>query len=88
MSTFDFMKQNQHKFATSRLSRYRNKAMGLPDDVLLERVATGSATKGREMMEECSKQAIQQRWNDSIAKETGIQSYNELRNTLKREKQS
>jgi hypothetical protein len=88
MSTFDFMKKNQHKFAGNRFSRYRNKAMGLADDVLLERVVTGSATKGREMMKECTKQAVQEKWNDTIAKETSIRSYDELRDTLKKEKQS
>ena len=35
MSTFDFMKQNQDKFATSRVSRYRNKARGIPDEIFL-----------------------------------------------------
>jgi hypothetical protein len=88
MSTFDFMKQNQHKFASNRISRYRNKARGLADDVLLQRVMTGSATKGREMMEECTKQAVQEKWNNTITKETGIQSYDEFRDTLKKEKQS
>jgi hypothetical protein len=88
MSTFDFMKQNQHKFASNRFSRYRNKAVGVSDDVLFKRVATGPGTKGREMMKECTKQAVQERWNNTITKETGIQSYDELRDTLKKEKQS
>ena len=81
MSTFDFMKQNQEKFATQSAARH----LGLP---LMQRVQTGSATKGREMMEEHTKQAVQKMWNDIVTKETGFQDYNELRDALKKEKQS
>ena len=86
MSTFDFMKQNKDKFTTSRFSRYRNKAQGIPEKFVLERVAMGSATKGRGMMEECTKQALQKKWNDTVTKETGFQDYNEFREALKKEK--
>ena len=86
MSTFDFMKQNKHKFATSRASRYRKKDMG--GEFVTDRVMTGSATKGRDMMEECTKQVLQKEWNDTIAKETGLQDYNEFKEALKKEKQS
>ena len=88
MSTFDFMKQYQDKFATSRVSRYRNKACGIPEEIVCDHVVTGSATKGRDMMEECTKQALQKRWNETIAKETGFQDYNEFREAFKKDKQS
>ena len=85
MSTFDFMKQNKDKFATSRASRYRKKDMG--EEFVTDRVVTGSATKGREMMDECTKQALQRKWNETITKETGLQDYNEFKEALKKEKQ-
>ena len=86
MSTFDFMKQNQEKFATHSSSSSLNKALGVTEVVLLQRVQTGSATKGREMMEEHTKQAVQKMWNDIVTKETGFQDYEELRNALKKGK--
>ncbi|CAB4011112.1 sulfotransferase domain-containing [Paramuricea clavata] len=89
MSTFDFMKQSREKFACNLLSSYRNKAMGIPEAVRLQRVATGSATKGREMMDEGTKQAVQKMWDETnVTKETGFQDYSEFRDGLKREKQS
>ena len=88
MSTFDFMKQNQDKFATSRISRYRNKARGIPEEIVSDRVVTGSAVKGRNMMEECTQQDVQKQWNETITKETGFQDYNKFGEALKKEKQS
>jgi hypothetical protein len=88
MSTFDFMKQNQDKFASNRVSSYRNKAVGIPEGVKLQRVATGSATKGREIMDEGTKQAVQKMWNEIVTKETGFQDYSDFREALKKEKQS
>jgi hypothetical protein len=88
MSTFDFMKQNRDKFSTNLVSSYRNKAMGIPEGVVSQRVATGSATKGREMMDEGTKQAVQKMWNETVTKETGFQDYSEFRDGLKKEKQS
>lgn len=83
-SSFDFMKQNQKKFETNRVSKYRNRALGLPEENILPRVVTGSATKGREMMSESTKQAVQQLWTDTVTKELGFQDYNELRDCLKK----
>ena len=80
MSIFDFMKRNQEKFATHASSETLGK-------VLLQRVQTGSATKGREMMEEHTKQAVQEMWNDIVTRETGFKNYEELRDALKKEKQ-
>ena len=88
MSTFDFMKQNQEKFATHSATSDSNKVLGIATAVPLQRVQTGSATKGREMMEEHTKQAVQKMWNDIVTKEIGFQNYTELRNALKKEKQS
>jgi hypothetical protein len=88
MSTFDFMKQSRDKFASNHFSSHRNKAMGIPEGVVCQRVATGSATKGREMMDEGTKQAVQNMWNETVTKEAGFQDYSEFRNGLKKEKQS
>ena len=88
MSTFDFMKQNQDKFATNLVSSYRNKALGMPEETRLQRVVTGPATKGREIMDECTKEAIQKMWNETLTEETGFQDYSEFRDGLKKEKQS
>jgi Ca2+-binding EF-hand superfamily protein len=88
MSTFDFMKQNRDKFSTNLVSSYRNKAMGIPEGVVSQRVVTGSATKGREIMDEGTKQAVQKMWNETVTKETGFQDYSEFRDGLKKVKQS
>ena len=88
MSQFEFMKQHQGKFASNRVSSYRNKAVGLPEQILRQRVVTGSATKGREAMKESTRQAVQDMWNEIVTKEIGFRDYNEFREALKREKRS
>ena len=87
MSSFDFMKQNGDKFAGHRVSR-RNKAVHVPEDHRLKRVNTGSATKGREMMDECTKQAVQKMWSEIVTKKLDFQDYNAFREALKKERQS
>ena len=83
MSKFEFMKQHQQKFSSNRIASYRNKAVGLPDEARFRRVVTGSATKGREAMEESMRQAVQDMWNKTVTKETGFRYYNELRDAFK-----
>ena len=84
MSAFNFMKQHQEKFASHLTSVSRNRAMGFPEEIRLQRVATGSATKALEMMEDCTKQRIQKMWTDTISKEFGFQDYNEFREAWKK----
>ena len=52
------MKQNQDKFAGHRVA-VRNKAMDVADDCRFQSVRMESATKDREVMDECTKQAVQ-----------------------------
>ena len=86
MSSFEFMKENERKFSDVRFARYRNKDFGVGDNVFGSKVATGSATKGREWMDDKTKELIQQRWKETVGKQTGFQDYNELRNAFKLEK--
>ena len=83
MSRFDFMKENQEKFASHRTSQSRNRSLGLPEATRLQRIHTGSATKGREVMDDCTKEAIQKMWTEIITKELGFQDYDEFRHILK-----
>ena len=85
MSRFEFMKKHQKKFATHGVSKNRNKAAGLNEGIVHQRVNTGSATKGREAMEESTKQAVQDMWNEIVTKGIGFRDYNEFRDALKRE---
>ena len=85
MSRFEFMKQHQQKFATQRASRNRRKPVGLHKGIVLQRVNTGSATKGREAMDESTKQAVQDMWDQIVTKEIGLRDYNEFRDVLKME---
>ena len=86
MSRFDFMKKNQDKFSASHLvSLSRNKSMELPEDTRLNRIHTGSATKGRKVMDDCTKEAIQRTWTEIITKELGFIDYEEFRHGLKTE---
>ena len=84
MSSFQFMKQNRDKFAGHRMA-VQNKAMDVADDYRLQRVHTGSATKGREVMDECTKQAVQNKWNEIVTTKLGFQDYNAFRDALKKE---
>ena len=83
MSRFDFMKENQKKFASHRTSQSRNRSLGLPEATRLQRIHTGSATKGRDVMDDCAKEAIRKMWTEIITKELGFQDYDELRYILK-----
>ena len=79
MSSFEFMKQHVGKFSDATLIRCRKNACGIPDGAFLSKVVTGSATKGREMMDDITKNKIQEQWLEVVAKETGFQDYSELR---------
>ena len=86
MSSFEFMKENQKKFSDMRIARYQNVACGLPLDVVPNKVVTGSASKGRELMDDKTKEIIQGKWLEVVAKQTGFQNYNELRSAFHNEK--
>ena len=75
MSSFDFMRQNREKYACHYVSRHRFKAMGLPQDKLLQRVGTASATKGRESMEDRTEKAVKKMWTDKITNVIGFAGY-------------
>ena len=84
MSSFEFMKANQKKFSDMRIARYRNVACGVPHDAVPNKVVTGSASKGRELMDDKTKEIIQGKWLEVVAKQTGFQDYNELRSAFKK----
>ena len=86
MSSFEFMKGNEKKFSEMRLARYRNVACGVPHDAVPNKVVTGSASKGRELMDDKTKEIIQGKWLEVVAKQTGFQNYNELRSAFHKEK--
>ena len=86
MSSFEFMKKNERKFSDVRLARNRNKACGIPGDFFASKVVTGSATTGRELMDDKTKELIQRKWLDVVGEQTGFQDYNELRVAFKQEK--
>ncbi|CAB3991317.1 sulfotransferase domain-containing [Paramuricea clavata] len=88
MSSFEFMKENKGKFSDVRYARYRNKVCGVPDDAVASKVVTGSATKGRELMDDKTKEIIQAKWLEVVGKQTGFQDYNELRSAFKKEKKN
>ncbi|XP_046841736.1 sulfotransferase ssu-1-like [Xenia sp. Carnegie-2017] len=85
MSSFDFMKIHKDKFNMS-IYLQNLQRIGYLGTSLLERVATGSATKGREMMSEQAKQAIQNMWNESITSTIGLKNYEEFCTALNNEK--
>ncbi|CAB4001295.1 sulfotransferase domain-containing [Paramuricea clavata] len=74
MSSFEFMKKNERMFSNVRLARCRNKSCGIPDDVVASKVVTGSATKGRELMDHKTKEIIQAKWLEVVGKQTGFQN--------------
>ena len=62
MSSFEFTKKNERKFSSVRFARYRNAAVGLSADLIPSKVVSGSATKGRELMDEKTKEVIRAKW--------------------------
>ena len=75
MSSFEFMKQDQDKFASHRVA-CQNKAVDVTEDYRLERIRTASATKSRKVMDECTKQAVQKKWSEIVTTKLGFQDYN------------
>ena len=86
MSSFEFMKENKRKFSDVRFARYRNKDFSVADDAVGSKVAIGSTTKGRELMDDKTKEPIQASCRETVGKQTGFQDYNELRNAFKLKK--
>ena len=86
MSSFEFMKKNDRKFSSTRTPRYRNEVMGLPRDQTISKVVSGSATKGRELMDKKTKEIIQAKWLEVVGKQIGLQNYDELRMAFKKQK--
>ena len=86
MSSFEFTKKNERKFSSVRFARYRNAAVGLPADLIPSKVVSGSATKGRELMDEKTKEVIQAKWLEVVRKKIGFKDYDELRMAFKKEK--
>ena len=86
MSSFEFMKRNERKFAEARFLRYRNRVCGLPTDQVVSKVVSGSVTQGRELMDEKTKEIIQAKWLEVVGQQIGFQDYDELRMAFKREK--
>ena len=86
MSSFGFMEKNERKFSEVRYPRSRNAVCGLPTNLVVSKVVSGSATKGRELMDEKTKEIIQAKWLEIVGKQTGIQNYNELRRAFKNDR--
>ncbi len=86
MSSFEFMKKHERKFADVRIARYRNKVCGVPDEIVPSKVVIGSTTKGRELMGDKTKEIIQAKWLEVVSDQLGFQDYNELRNAFNMEK--
>ena len=79
MSSFEFMKRNEQKFAEARFLRYRNGVCGLPTDQVVSKVVSGSVTQGRELMDEKTKEIIRAKWLEVVGQQIGFQDYDELR---------
>ena len=47
---------------------------------------SGSATKGRELMNKKTKEIVQAKWLEVVGKQIGFQDYDELRKAFKKEK--
>ena len=69
------MKENERQFV-----RYQKS----PQNFKL--IATGSATKGKEAMDDKTKEIIQAKWLEVIGKQTGFQNYDDLRNAFRKER--
>ncbi|XP_028405530.1 amine sulfotransferase-like [Dendronephthya gigantea] len=86
MSTFEFMKANENKFDDNLLAFYRNKEIGIPEGVTSTKVATGSVDKALKFLSEDIQEAIQKQFQEIVTKETGYETYNDLRIAFRKEK--
>ena len=87
MSSFEYMKGHSDQFSC-REAQYNREALGLSNDAQIKLLVKGSVTEGKEMMEDETKAAIQARWLEVVGKQTGLEDYDELRSTFKKEKKN
>ena len=85
LSAFDFMKANSEKYKDWRVAKYRNEPCGLPLGYAPDRVSTGTTTKALEVMSDDLKNAIQEKWEETVGKETGYKDYHELRTSFRKQ---
>ena len=79
MSTFEFMKANEEKFAGQPLKD----TTGVQFPTIY--IRTGSTTEGLQALSEELKATINERWVNEIAKATGYQTYEDLRREIRNE---
>ena len=87
MSSFEYMKGHSDQFSCREV-RYNREALGLSNDAQIKLLAKGSVTQGKKMMDNETKEAIQARWLEVVGKQTGLEDYDELRSTFKKEKKN
>ena len=79
-SSHAFMKAREHQFDDHPLRRARDAACGLPPDGASSKVNKGSSGAGRRELSADTLAALDARWRDTVGRETGLQSYEDLRN--------
>ena len=85
MSSFEYMKRHGVQFSCREMP-YNKEAFGLPADCQVDMLVKGSATLGKEMMDDKTKAAIQAKWREVVGEQIGVKDYNELRSAFKNEK--
>ena len=85
MSSFEYMKRHGDHFSC-RETAHSKETLGLPADYQVDMLVKGSATLGKEMMDDKTKAAIQAKWREVVEEQFGVKDYNELRSVFKKEK--
>ena len=82
-----FMKAHEHQFDDHPLRQARDAACGLPPDGVSSKVNQGRTGSGGALSDALIG-VLDARWRDTVGAVTGARSYNELRETWRRERQS
>ena len=77
---FDFMKRHAGRFDDNLLRRWRDRAAGLPPDGESNKVA--SARSGDERLDDDLLRLLDRRWQDGIARHSGLADYAALRRSI------
>lgn len=78
-SAHAFMKAREHQFDDHPLRDAREAACGLPRDGASTKVAAGRSGAGRSELSAGTIAALDARWRDTVGRETGLLTYEELR---------
>ena len=81
-ASFEFMKSHGEKFDDHLVRQTRDAACGLPPDGVASKVDRGESGRGAPLVTPDIRERFATRWSETMTKEFGLASYNDLAREL------